>query len=154
MQTRIPFVPAKFEAVYRAMAGLGAAVRASGLEQPLIELVRLRVSQLNGCGYCIDMHSKDARGAGETEQRLYLLQAWREAPMFTDRERAALGWAEAVTLLTDHHVPDALYDQVKAAFSETEMMALTLAIIEINGWNRISISLNAVPGSYRVGQHS
>jgi AhpD family alkylhydroperoxidase len=153
MQTRISFVPTKFEAVYRAMVGLGAAVRASGLEQSLIELVRLRVSQLNGCGYCIDMHSKDARAAGETEQRLYLLQAWREAPMFTDRERAALAWAEGVTLLTEHHVPDAVYDQAKAAFNDTELTALTLAIVEINGWNRFAISFNAVPGSYRVRPH-
>jgi AhpD family alkylhydroperoxidase len=154
MQSRIPFDPKKFEGVYRAMRGLSAAVRAAGLEQPLIELVRMRVSQINGCGYCLDMHSKDARAAGETEQRLYVLPAWREAPFYSDRERAALAWAEAVTRLTDQHVPDEVYTQAAAAFNETQLAALTLAIVEINGWNRFSIALNAVPGTYRVGQHA
>ena len=154
MQQRIPFVPAKFESVYRAMVGLGTAVRASGIEKPLLGLIKMRVSQLNGCGYCLDMHSKDARAAGETEQRLYLLQVWREAPLYTERERAALAWAEAVTKLADRHVPDEVYTQVAAVFSETEIAALTLAVVEINGWNRCAISLNAVPGGYQVGQHA
>jgi AhpD family alkylhydroperoxidase len=154
MQSRIAFDPKKFEGVYRAMRGLAAAVHASGLEQSLIELVRMRVSQINGCGYCLDMHSQDARAAGENEQRLYVLPAWREAPFYSDRERAALAWAEAVTRLTDQHVPDAVYTQAAAAFNEAELAALTLAIVEINGWNRISIAFNAVPGRYRVGQYA
>jgi len=154
MQTRISFSPAKFEGIYKAMVGLSAVVRASGIEKPLLELVKMRVSQINGCGYCLDMHSKDARAAGETEQRLYLLQVWRETSLYTERERAALAWAEAVTRLTDQHVPDAVYTQVAAVFDEAEIAALTLAIVEINGWNRICISFNAVPGDYRVGQHA
>ncbi len=152
MQQRIPMIPTKFAGVFRAMHGLGAIVRESSLENSLIELVRTRVSQINGCGYCLDMHTKDARAAGESEQRLYLLQAWREAPVYNARERAALAWAEAVTQLRDAYVPDATYDEVRAAFSEAELMTLTLAIVEINGWNRFCIAFNAVPGSYRVGQ--
>jgi AhpD family alkylhydroperoxidase len=154
MQTRIPLVPTKFETAFRAMRALSTAVRESGLESSLIHLVRLRVSQINGCGYCIDMHSKDARAEGESEQRLYLLQAWREAPLYNDRERAALAWAEAVTTVSDQHVPDAIYDQARAVFSESELAALTLAVVEINGWNRFCIAFNAIPGSYRVGEHS
>lgn len=154
MQSRIQLTSSKFESAYRAMLGLGAAVRASGLEKPLIELVRMRVSQLNGCGYCLDMHSKDARAAGETEQRLYLLQAWRETPLYTERERAALAWAEAVTKLTEHHVSDEVYSQASAQFDDTELTALTLAVVEINSWNRFCISFNAVPGGYIVGQHA
>lgn len=154
MQSRTQFDPSKFADVYRAMRGLGATVRASGLENSLIELVRMRVSQINGCGYCLDMHSKDARAAGETEQRLYLLQAWREAPLYSDRERAALAWSEAVTKLNDGHVPDEVYTQVSAHLNEAELAALTLAIVEINGWNRFCISFNVMPGSYSVGQHA
>lgn len=153
MQARIALVPHRFETVFRAMRGLGAAVSESGLERSLIELVRLRVSQLNGCGYCIDMHTKDARAGGESEQRLYVLQAWREAPLYNERERAALAWSEAVTMISDRAVPDAIYEQARAVFSESELMALTLAIVEINGWNRFAVSFNAVPGTYRVGEH-
>jgi AhpD family alkylhydroperoxidase len=153
MQARIPLTPTKFDAAFRAMRALGSAVRESGLDRSLIHLVRVRVSQINGCGYCIDMHTKDARAAGESEQRLFLLQVWREAPLYTDRERAALAWAEAVTTISKEHVPDATYEQARAAFSESEMAALTLAIVEINGWNRFAISFNAIPGTYRVGEH-
>jgi AhpD family alkylhydroperoxidase len=154
MQTRIPLVPTKFEPVFRAMRGLQTVVHDSGLESSLLHLVRLRVSQINGCGYCLDMHSKDARAEGESEQRIYLLQAWREAPLYNDRERAALAWAEAVTNISQGSVPDALYDQARAQFSEAELAALTLAVVEINGWNRFAISFNAVPGTYRVGQYA
>ena len=153
MQTRISLDPNKYAGVIRAMRGLGAAVRESGLGSSLLHLVRLRASQINGCGYCIDMHSKDARAEGETEQRLYLLQAWREAPLYTARERAALAWTEAVTNISKGPVPDAVYDELRAAFTEEEVVALTLAIVEINGWNRFAISLNRVPGTYRVGEH-
>jgi AhpD family alkylhydroperoxidase len=154
MQPRVSLEPAKFESAFRAMLGLGKAVRESTLEPALIELVRTRVSQINGCGYCIDMHTKDARAAGESEQRLYLVQAWREAPLYNERERAALEWAEAVTNVHDEHIPDSVYDAVRSVFSETELVALTLAIVEINGWNRFCIAFNAVPGTYRVGQYA
>jgi AhpD family alkylhydroperoxidase len=153
MQARLSLASPTFQAAYRAMLALGTAVRSSGIDSAVVPLIRLRVSQINGCGYCLDMHTKEARAAGETEQRLYLLQAWREAPMFSQRERAALAWAEAVTRLTDQQVPDSVYDDLKAQFNESEIAALTLAIVEINGWNRFAISFNAVPGSYQVGQH-
>src|SRR5919198_2756433 len=105
----------------------------------LLELVKMRASQINGCAFCLDMHSKDARARGESEQRLYLLNAWREAPFYTERERAALAWTEAVTLITDGHVPDDVYDEVRAHFSEKELADLTLAVATINAWNRLSI---------------
>jgi AhpD family alkylhydroperoxidase len=139
---------------YQAMAGLGKYVRQSGLEQPLLELVRMRSSQINGCAFCLDMHSKDARAAGETEQRLYSLDAWREAPFYTDRERAALAWTEAVTLVNQGHVPDEIYQLARQHFSEKEIVDLTLAVAEINSWNRIAISLRAVPGTYQQASHS
>ena len=153
MQARIPLVQEKFDAVFRAMWGLKGPILESGLEPSLLHLVKLRVSQINGCGYCIDMHTKDARAHGESEQRLYLVQVWRETSLYNERERAALAWAEAMTTLTNCHVPDEVYDAARAAFSESELIALALAVVEINGWNRISISFNAVPGTYRVGQH-
>jgi AhpD family alkylhydroperoxidase len=109
----------------------------------------MRSSQINGCAYCIDMHSKDARAAGETEQRLYALDAWRETPFYTDRERAALAWTEALTLVGQGHVPDEVYELARKQFSEKEIVDLTLAVVEINSWNRIAISLRAVPGTYR-----
>jgi AhpD family alkylhydroperoxidase len=133
---------------FKAMLALEAGVHRSGLEPSLIELVKMRVSQINGCGYCLDMHSKDARAAGETEQRLYLLSAWREAPFYTDRERAALSWAEAVTQVSTNDLPDALYDEVRAQFDEKGMVELTLAIIAINGWNRLAIGFRAEVGGY------
>jgi len=139
---------------YQAMAGLGKYVRQSGLETKLLDLMRMRSSQINGCAYCIDMHSKDARAAGETEQRLYSLDAWRETPFYTDRERAALAWTEAVTLVSQGHVPDEVYNLVRKQFSEKEIVDLTLAVAEINSWNRIAISLRAVPGIYQPASHA
>jgi AhpD family alkylhydroperoxidase len=153
MQARIPLSTTKFEAAFRAMMGLAAPIKTSGLEASLIHLVHMRASQLNGCGYCLDMHAKDARAAGETEQRLYVLPAWREAPFYSERERAALAWTEAVTTLTDGHVPDEVYSQAAAAFTEIELVALTLAVVQINGWNRINVAFNVLPGTYQVGQY-
>jgi len=150
---RIDLTKVALEA-YQAMAGLQKYVRQSGLEQPLLELVRMRSSQINGCAYCIDMHSKDARAAGETEQRLYSLDAWRETPFYTERERAALAWTEAVTLVSQGHVPDEVYELARKQFSEKEIVDLTLAIAEINAWNRIAISLRAVPGTYQPASHA
>jgi AhpD family alkylhydroperoxidase len=135
---------------YHAMLGLELFVRKSSkLEPSLIELVKMRTSQINGCAFCLDMHSKDARAAGETEQRLYALNAWSETPFFTDRERAALAWTEAVTLVADGHVPDAVYEEAMQQFSEEELVNLTMAVVTINGWNRLSIAFRAVPGEYQ-----
>ncbi len=131
------------------MRELEKYVAASGLERPLYELVKTRASQINRCAYCLDMHTKDARKAGETEQRLYALSAWRETPFFTDRERAALEWTEALTLISENDVPDSLYDEVRKNFDEKEMVALSIAIVAINGWNRLSIGFRTVPGSYK-----
>ena len=137
-------------AAYHAMLALEMFVRKSSkLEPSLIELVKMRASQINACAFCIDMHSKDARAAGETEQRLYALNAWRETPFFTDRERAALAWAEAVTLVAEGHVPDAVYEEARRHFSEEELVNLTMAVIAINGWNRLSVAFRAVPGEYQ-----
>ncbi|MFL5657226.1 MAG: carboxymuconolactone decarboxylase family protein [Ktedonobacteraceae bacterium] len=138
---------------YRAMAGLERYVRESGLEPSLLELVKLRASQINGCAYCIDMHWKDARARGESEQRLYGLMAWRESPYYTERERAALAWTEAVTLIADNHVPDDLYEEVRQHFNETELVNLTLALVAINGWNRLAISFRTEPGTYQPTRH-
>jgi AhpD family alkylhydroperoxidase len=124
-------------------------VDASGLEHALLELVKMRASQINGCAFCLDMHSKDARAAGETEQRLYLLDAWREAPFYSARERAALAWTEALTLVSETHAPDDVYAEARAQFSEKELAALTMAIVAINGWNRIAIGFRSEPGSYQ-----
>jgi AhpD family alkylhydroperoxidase len=136
---------------YQAMAGLEKYVRNCGLEHSLLELVKTRASQINGCAYCIDMHTKDARAGGETEQRLYALSAWRETPFYTERERAALEWAEALTLISENDIPDDLYDSVRQHFSESELVNLTMAIITINGWNRLAIPFRTVPGSYQRG---
>jgi AhpD family alkylhydroperoxidase len=133
----------------QALYGLEQYVRQSGLETRLLELVRMRASQINGCAYCIDMHSKDARAEGETEQRLYGLSAWRETPFYTDRERAALEWTEAVTLVSRDQVPDDVYDRARQHFSEAELVNLTLAVIAINSWNRLAISFRAEAGSYQ-----
>lgn len=132
----------------KAMYGLEAYLRGCGLEHGLLELVKTRASQLNGCAFCLDMHTQDARAAGETEQRLYALSAWRETPFFTARERAALAWTEAVTTL-DGHVPDAAYEEVRSHFSDKELADLTWAVVAINGWNRVAIGLRAVPGTYK-----
>lgn len=134
----------------KAMLALEKYVANSGLERSLFELVKTRASQINKCGYCLDMHTKDARKAGETEQRLYALSAWKDTPFFNDRERAALAWTEALTVISENDVPDALYDATRQHFSETELVALTMAIITINGWNRLAISFRKVPGSYNV----
>ena len=134
----------------KPLLALGDYIRSSGLKQNLIELVLMRVSQLNGCAYCLDMHSKDARAAGETEQRLYLLQAWREAPFYSPRERAALAWCEAVTRLDPiHGVADDVYEQARAEFGEDELIDLNMAVILINSWNRIVIPARSDAGSYQ-----
>ena len=133
---------------YQAMVGLEKYLHQCGLEESLIHLVKLRASQINGCAYCIDMHWKDLRAIGENEQRLYALDAWRECPYYTDRERAALAWTEAVTLVADGHVPDAVYREVEPHFTEKALSDLTLAIVTINAWNRLAISARTEPGTY------
>src|SRR5580698_6508876 len=135
--------------IIQAMLGLERQVRRAGFDQSLLELVRMRTSQINGCAYCLDMHSKDARANGESEQRLYSLNAWRETPFFTDRERAALQWTEAVTLVSHDHIPDPAYEEARKHFSEAELVNLTMAIVAINGWNRLAIGFRVVPGSYQ-----
>jgi AhpD family alkylhydroperoxidase len=152
MQPRIDYAQVA-PGAFKAMAGLEAYVRGSGLDQKLVKLVKVRASQINGCAYCIDMHWKDARAAGETEQRLYGLSAWEESPYYTDRERAALRWAEAVTLVADGHVPDAAFDAVRPHFNDKELADLTLAITTINAWNRLSIAFRSVPGTYQPPAH-
>lgn len=132
----------------RAMYGLRDYLKEATLEQSLRELVKLRASQINGCAYCVDMHTKDARANGETEQRLYALVVWREAPFYTERERAALEWTEALTLISETHVPQEIYDTVKPHFSDKELADLTLEIVLINGWNRFAISFRDEPGTY------
>lgn len=144
----------KGQSAMRAMYGLGMYLAKSTVEQPLLNLIYFRVSQINGCAYCLDMHSKDLRAKGETEQRLYMLDAWREAPMYTERERAALAWAEALTQIKGGQVADAIYDEVKQQFSEAEIIDLTFAVITINGYNRINIAFRPPAGTYQVGQHS
>ncbi|HEX7049542.1 MAG TPA: carboxymuconolactone decarboxylase family protein [Longimicrobiales bacterium] len=133
----------------KAMLGLEGYVRESGLEASLLELVRLRASQINGCAYCVDMHTKDARAAGETEQRLYAVSVWREAPFFSERERAALAWTEVVTEVSRAGVPDEAYAAAREHFSEQELVNLTMAIVAINGWNRIAIAFRPEVGSYQ-----
>lgn len=135
----------------QAMLKLEQHVRDCGLEHSLIELVKIRASQINGCGYCIDMHTKDARANGESEQRLYLLSAWREANVYSERERAALAWTEAVTRLEHQEVPDSVYELARSQFTEDELVALTLAIVAINGWNRFSIAFRRTAGDYQPG---
>src|SRR5947207_4121038 len=131
---------------YRTMAALQDYVDDCGLEPLLLELVKMRASQINGCAYCIDMHSKDARAMGESEQRLYELSAWRETPFYTERERAALLWTEELTLISQGHAPYAVYEEVRQHFSEEELVNLTLAIVAINGWNRLAIGFRSQPG--------
>jgi AhpD family alkylhydroperoxidase len=135
----------------KAMMALENQIASSGLEQSLMELVKTRASQINGCAFCIDMHTKDARAAGETEQRLYALNAWRETPFFTERERAALAWTEAVTRIGGG-VSDDLYAEVRQHFSEKELVDLTWAVAAINAWNRVAISFRSVPGKYQPKQ--
>jgi AhpD family alkylhydroperoxidase len=137
--------------IIQAMLGLERQVRRAGLEDRLLDLVRMRASQINGCAYCLDMHSKDARANGETEQRLYSLDAWRETPYYSPRERAALEWTEALTLVAQTHAPDDVYERVREQFSEDELGHLSLAIVSINGWNRLNIAARTVPGDYVPG---
>ncbi len=134
---------------YKALSQLEAFVRHSGLDPQLLELVKIRASQMNGCAFCIDMHTKDARAKGETEQRIYALDAWREAPFFTEKERAALAWTEAITNIQQGHAPEAVYQELSRHFSETERVNLTYAITTINAWNRIAIGFRLVPGDYQ-----
>lgn len=148
MQPRIEYTKVAPGAM-KAMRGLEDYLAACGLEPSLLDLVRTRASQINGCAYCIDMHTKDARERGESEQRLYELDAWRETPFYTERERAALAWTEAVTLIAKGHVPDAVYEEVRQHLSEEELVNLTLAVVAINGWNRFAISFRTVPGTYQ-----
>ncbi|MBP7619375.1 MAG: carboxymuconolactone decarboxylase family protein [Gemmatimonadales bacterium] len=137
--------------VMQAMLGLERQVHKSHLDPKLLDLVRMRASQINGCAYCLDMHSKDARANGETEQRLYGLDAWREAPYYSARERAALEWTEALTLIAETHAPDEVYERVREQFSEDELVHLSLAIVAINGWNRLNIAARTVAGDYVPG---
>ena len=153
MQPRIDYTKHAPEAL-RAMLELEKYIAGSGLDPALIHLLKMRASQINGCAYCIDMHSIDARALGETEQRLYALDAWRETPFFTDRERAALEWTEAITLVSETHVPDAAYEEMKKYFSEKEIVDLTIVATTINMWNRIAISSRAVPGHYHPAESS
>jgi AhpD family alkylhydroperoxidase len=138
--------------VYRAMSQLEHVVKNCGLESSLLELVKIRASQMNGCAYCIDMHTKDARAAGESEQRIYLLSAWRESPFYSERECAALEWTEALTFIADNHVPNDIYERVAAHFTEEELANLTLAVVTINAWNRFAISFRSEPGTYQPQQ--
>jgi AhpD family alkylhydroperoxidase len=144
MDTRIDYSKAS-PAALKAMYALQVAVNTSGLEPSLQELIKLRVSQINGCAFCIDMHFREAKAKGEKEERLYLLDAWRESPVYTDRERAALAWAEAVTLVSQTHVPDDVFAEARKHFDESELVNLTLAVVAINGWNRFSISFRVMP---------
>jgi AhpD family alkylhydroperoxidase len=148
MQSRIDYKAVAPDGL-KALSGLETYVRQSTIEKGLQDLVKVRASQLNGCAYCIDMHTKDARAGGETEQRLYALSAWREGPFFSERERAALTWTEAVTLISEGHVPDEVFQAVRQHFSDKELVDLTLVVTAINAWNRMAISFRSVPGSYQ-----
>ena len=136
----------------QAMRGLENYLAKSSLEKNLLHLLKFRVSQINGCAYCLDMHSKDLRAGGESEQRLYLLDAWRESPFYSERERAALEWAECLTKITDNHVSDDVFERVKKEFSEQELVDLSMAVVAINGWNRLAIAFRAEPGTYQPEQ--
>ena len=153
MEPRIDYLEYAHEA-QKAMYALGKYISTCGLDHKLLHLLELRASQINGCAFCIDMHSKDARALGESEQRLYELNAWRETPFYTDRERAALAWTEAVTLVSESHVPDSVYEELKKHFSEKEIVDLTIVATTINMWNRLAISMRAVPGRYQPAKSS
>src|SRR5580765_656454 len=148
MQQRIDQTTAS-PGAFKAMLGLESYLRQCGLDHKLLDLIKLRVSQMNGCAYCIDMHWKDLRAAGETEQRLYGLDAWEESPYYTDRERAVLAWTESVTNVREGHVPDAVYAEVRKFFNEKEVADLTLCVTSINSWNRMNIAARTVPGNYQ-----
>jgi AhpD family alkylhydroperoxidase len=149
MNARMDFRKASPQSA-KAISDLFVFVRKCGLEHALLELVKLRASQINGCGHCIDMHTKELRADGESEQRLFLLSVWRESPFYSERERAALAWTEAVTLISNGDMPDEVYDTARAQFSEEELVNLTIAIVAINGANRLNIAFRTVPGSYRA----
>jgi len=149
MKARLDFRKASPEGA-KALGELHAFVRRCGLERSLLELIKLRASQINGCAHCIDMHTKELRADGESEQRLYLLDAWQESPFYSERERAALAWTEAVTLVTKGRISDEVYEQARAQFNDKELADLTLAILAINGANRLNIAFRTVPGSHRV----
>jgi len=142
----------KAQKALNTMYGLGKYLAESSIEESLLNLIDFRVSQINGCAFCLDMHSKDLRAAGESEQRLYVMDAWREAPFYSERERAALAWAEAVTKLTDAHIPDETYEEARKQFSEQELIDLTMAIITINSYNRINVAFRTEAGTYVPGQ--
>jgi AhpD family alkylhydroperoxidase len=149
MEARIDYRKHAPEAL-RAMLDLEKYIASSGLDEQLIHLLKMRASQINGCAFCIDMHAKDARALGETEQRLYELDAWRETPFYSERERAALAWTEAITNVAQTHVPDEVYEEVRKQFSEKEIVDLTVVAAVINMWNRIAIATRAVPGRYKA----
>ena len=149
MAARIDYTKAA-PGAFRAMLGLERYVHNCGLEESLLGLVKMRASQINGCAYCLDMHSKDARAAGETEQRLYLLSAWREAPVYSGRERAALAWTEALTLVAESRVPDEVYNEARQYFSEEELVNLSVAVVAINAWNRLGIGFRSEAGNYQA----
>jgi AhpD family alkylhydroperoxidase len=151
MDARLRYAIAAPEA-RKAMFQLQEYINNSGLEKSLLHLVDMRASQINGCAFCLDMHAKDARAAGESEQRLYMLSAWREAPFYSERERAALEWTEAVTLVADNHIPDEVYERVRPHFTDEELTNLTLAICVINSWNRLNVAFRTPAGSYRPAQ--
>ncbi|MCE6989638.1 carboxymuconolactone decarboxylase family protein [Dyadobacter sp. CY323] len=153
MEQRINFFE-KGQGAMKALYGLGGYLAKSKIEKNLLHLIFFRVSQINGCAYCLDMHSKDLRAQGETEQRLYMIGAWREASVYTDRERAAFAWAESVTKLTDQNVSDEVYDFVTSQFSEEEMIDLTMGVLAINCYNRINVAFRTPAGSYVPGQHA
>ena len=146
MTMRLPYFKLSPKGV-EAMRGLQAYVESTGLEPLLLELIKTRASQLNGCAYCVDKHTRDARKLGESEARLYAVAVWQESPFFTPRERAALAWCETVTLIADDHVPDAAYEEARAHFSEKELVDLTFAIIAINGWNRLAVTFRQQPAA-------
>lgn len=144
MEPRLDYVKAAPEA-YKAMLGLEAAVRKLGIDHSLLELIKIRASQINGCAFCLDMHTRDARKQGESEERIYQLSAWHESPAFTARERAALGWTEALTLVAETHAPDDAYDEARRHFSDKELVDLTLAVVTINAWNRFAVGFRRMP---------
>jgi AhpD family alkylhydroperoxidase len=148
MKSRIEYAQVVPGAV-EAMGALEKYVHTCGIDPKLLELIKIRASQINGCAHCLDMHTKDARAQGETEQRIYALNAWRETPFFTERERAALAWTESVTQVSTSHVPNEVYDIVRQSFDEKEIVNITTAIVAINGWNRFAVSFRTVPGAYQ-----
>jgi AhpD family alkylhydroperoxidase len=149
MEPRIDYSKYALDA-QKALFAMEKYIATCGLDHKLIHLIKMRASQINGCAFCIDMHSKDARAIGETEQRLYELNAWRETPFYSDAERAALEWTESLTLVSENHVPDEVYEKVRKHFSEKEIVDLTLIVGTINLWNRLAISVRAVPGEYKA----